>query len=90
MVGAGLGDSGEQREQETMLPLKKTGTKVRAQGLLGVRGQFYNQEEMEEMEPQGGSPACPHPHHNRHPDKQDEDGARSPTLHQHPPLASPG
>lgn len=50
MVGAGLGDSGEQREQETMLPLKKTGIKVRAQGSLGVRGQFYNQEEMEEME----------------------------------------
>lgn len=41
------------------------------------RRRFDNQEE---MKPQGGSPACPHPHHNRHPGKQDEDGARSPSL----------
>lgn len=88
MVGAGLGDSGEQREQEMMLPRKKTGTDVRSRGLPGLGGQFYNQEEMEEMEPQGGSPACPHPHHSRHPGIQDEDGARSPSLHQHPPPAS--
>lgn len=30
-------------------------------------------------EPQGGSPTCPHPHHNRHPGKQDGDGAKSPS-----------
>lgn len=35
----------------------------------------------------GRKPCLPHPHHNRHPGKQDENGERPPSLYQ-PPTSS--
>lgn len=85
----GLGVQEGRRSERQILPCRRNWNGGDSSRIGGWR-RFYNEEKMEEMEPQGGGPAYPHPHHNGHLGKQDEDRASPGSLLQHPPPASAG